>query len=250
MCNRNRWAARAIGPSVHLRFTATRAQDNIVLTVAYGGTFDGKAWFSGVTIDEAAGAEPWPAPVRCHDLWPGLSLSRRRMDLPPHRRPALRARLPAWPSDGQGNPAVHGALRGGAGSIGQEQKLESGAHHCQRLFSCEVSIRRFSQEMKGIADGASDAGARWEGRPIDLTDIRGGQHHRRAGRAQAQRCTVTPNGLEGLRLVAPDYVQSQARRGAGSLQRLRRHRTSHARRTHGDRAHHLVAAHARPNRPT
>ena len=38
---------------VHLRFTATRAQDSIVLTVAYGGTFDGKAWFSGVTIDEA-----------------------------------------------------------------------------------------------------------------------------------------------------------------------------------------------------
>ena len=25
--------------------------------------------------------------------------------------------------------------------------------------------------MKGIADGASDAGARWQGRRIDLTDI-------------------------------------------------------------------------------
>src|SRR5580700_5285770 len=33
--------------SVHLRFTATRAHDSIVLTVAYGGTFAGKAWFSG-----------------------------------------------------------------------------------------------------------------------------------------------------------------------------------------------------------
>src|SRR5580704_8498757 len=36
---------------VHLRFTATRTHDNIVLTVAYGGTFDGRAWFSGVTVD-------------------------------------------------------------------------------------------------------------------------------------------------------------------------------------------------------
>src|SRR5271163_4981962 len=33
---------------VHLRFTATRSRDSIVLTVAYGGTFDGNAWFSGV----------------------------------------------------------------------------------------------------------------------------------------------------------------------------------------------------------
>src|SRR5580658_718006 len=39
---------------VHLRFIATRAQDNLVLTVAYGGTFDGKAWFSGVSIDQIA----------------------------------------------------------------------------------------------------------------------------------------------------------------------------------------------------
>src|SRR5208282_5793520 len=48
---------------VHLRFTATRAQDSIVLTVAYGGTFDGKAWFSGVTVDNATAVESWPAPA-------------------------------------------------------------------------------------------------------------------------------------------------------------------------------------------
>src|SRR3984885_13555260 len=46
---------------VHLRFTATQARDNIVLTVACGGTFAGKAWVSGVTVDEASGFDAWPA---------------------------------------------------------------------------------------------------------------------------------------------------------------------------------------------
>src|SRR5277367_1630839 len=47
---------------VHLRFTATRAHDSIVLTVASGGTFDGRAWFSGVNIDQVASDTPtWPA---------------------------------------------------------------------------------------------------------------------------------------------------------------------------------------------
>ncbi|HEV2691251.1 MAG TPA: carbohydrate binding domain-containing protein, partial [Bryobacteraceae bacterium] len=39
---------------VHLRFIATRAQDNILLTAGNGGAFDGKAWFAGVSIDEAS----------------------------------------------------------------------------------------------------------------------------------------------------------------------------------------------------
>ena len=34
-----------------------------MLTVAYGGTFDGKAWFSGVTLNEspANSTDSWPA---------------------------------------------------------------------------------------------------------------------------------------------------------------------------------------------
>ena len=131
---RNRWPARAIGPSVHLRFTATSAQDNIVLTVAYGGAFDGKAWFSGVSVDEAPGAEPWPAPAAVTTIWPRLSLPGRRMDLSSHRRPALRARLSARASDGQRDRAIHGALRRRTGSQGQEQELGSGAHHGHRAL--------------------------------------------------------------------------------------------------------------------
>jgi hypothetical protein len=39
-----------------LRFVATRAQDQILLTVANGGAFQGKAWFEGLCLDEASNA--------------------------------------------------------------------------------------------------------------------------------------------------------------------------------------------------
>src|SRR5215471_5440819 len=44
-----------------LKFTATRAQDQVALTVGNGGSFEGKAWFEGVSIDEASTADEWPA---------------------------------------------------------------------------------------------------------------------------------------------------------------------------------------------
>ena len=46
---------------VHLRFTATSAQDSILLTAGKGGAFDGKAWFAGVTIDEVSAKDDWPS---------------------------------------------------------------------------------------------------------------------------------------------------------------------------------------------
>ncbi len=119
---------------VELRFTATRAQDSIVLAVAYGGTFDGKAWFSGVTVEDAPGVGAVARAQRRHHLWSRLSLPGGRMDLSSRRRPALRARLSAWPPDGQRDSAIHGALRRRAGSQRQEQELESGAHHRHRAI--------------------------------------------------------------------------------------------------------------------
>ena len=59
--------------------------------------------------------------------------------------------------------------------------------------------------MKGIADGASDAGARLEGRPIDLTDMLVVNTTVELGDLK-EALSVTPNGLEGLQLVAPNYV--------------------------------------------
>src|SRR5260370_6434110 len=39
---------------VHLRFTATRAQDNILLSAGLGGAFEGKAWFAGISLAEGS----------------------------------------------------------------------------------------------------------------------------------------------------------------------------------------------------
>src|SRR6185436_17790406 len=44
-----------------LKFTATRSQDAILLAVANGGAFKGKAWFEGISLDEASTSDAWPA---------------------------------------------------------------------------------------------------------------------------------------------------------------------------------------------
>jgi hypothetical protein len=62
--------------------------------------------------------------------------------------------------------------------------------------------REYLEEMRGIADGATDAGARYEGRPIDLTDVV-------ALNSWAEILTLdsaldaTPTGLEGIRFPRP-----------------------------------------------
>jgi len=84
-----------------------------------------------------------------------------------------------------------------------------------RTTATALFMRGFDQEilaeMKGIADGASDAGARWEGRPIDLTDIVVVNTTVELGDLSAA-LSVTPSGLEGLNLIAPNYVNRK--RGA------------------------------------
>ncbi|HUJ20049.1 MAG TPA: carbohydrate binding domain-containing protein, partial [Bryobacteraceae bacterium] len=44
-----------------LRFVATRAQDQILLTAGHGGAFQGKAWFEGVSLDEVSTVDEWPS---------------------------------------------------------------------------------------------------------------------------------------------------------------------------------------------
>ncbi len=80
-----------------------------------------------------------------------------------------------------------------------------------RTTATALFLHGFDQEilaeMKGIADGASDAGARWEGRPIDLTDIVVVNTTVELGDLSAA-LAVTPNGLEGLRLAAPSMSRT------------------------------------------
>ena len=91
--------------------------------------------------------------------------------------------------------------------------------------------------MKGIADGAAAAGAKFDGRPIDLLDI------------VALNCEIeidmldaalraTPTGLEGKTFKEPQYDKPAAQEGP--LLRLRRHRPGHGGRQDRLRPHHHV----------
>jgi Phospholipase B len=189
--------------NVHLRFTATRAHDSIVLTVAYGGTFAGKAWFSGVTLDEAPGVEPWPVAAAVTTYGP-----------------AYRYPVGGWIYVHiEGKPYERGYQHGHlmAKEIPQymercasdlDPKNKSKSWNLARTTATALFLRGFDreilEEMKGIADGASDTGARWEGRAIDLTDILVVNTTVELGDLSSA-LTVTPNGLEGLRLAAPNY---------------------------------------------
>ena len=50
---------------------------SILLTAGSGGAFTGKAWFEGVSLDEASAADSWPARDAVQHIRPRLPLSRR-----------------------------------------------------------------------------------------------------------------------------------------------------------------------------
>jgi hypothetical protein len=190
---------------VHLRFIATRAQDNLVLTVAYGGTFDGKAWFSGVALTEAEVpvSQPWPAPSAVTSYGPAYRYPiggwiYLHIEGKPYERGYQHGRLMA--------AEIPRYMERCAAELDPKGKNKS--WDLARTTASALFLHGFDeeilQEMKGIADGASDAGARWEGRPIDLTDIVVVNTTVELGDLK-EALPVTPNGLEGFHLAAPDY---------------------------------------------
>ena len=62
--------------------------------------------------------------------------------------------------------------------------------------------------MRGIADGASDAGAKWQGRRIDLVDIVVSNITVELNELRSAM-TVTPTGLEGLKFEPPAYYDKK-----------------------------------------
>src|ERR1035437_9858765 len=148
-----------------LKFTATRAQDAILLAVANGGAFKGKAWFEGVSLDEASSTDAWPA------------------------REAVKTFGPAWryPAAGwiylhiEGKPYERGYQHGYLMAREIPEYLERCAADlgtnaagwgALRTQASALFLRGFDreilEEMRGIADGASDAGTKWQGRRLDV----------------------------------------------------------------------------------
>jgi hypothetical protein len=189
---------------VSLRFVATTANDAIQLTAGEGGTFSGKAWFSGVAVEEASSEGTWPASGVVQRFGPAYR----------------------YPTGGwiylhiEGKPYERGYQHGHLLSReiveymdrsaalldpnSKDRAWEDGRTMAKALFERGFD-REYLEEMRGIADGASDAGAKWGERRLDLTDIITANTVTELGDIH-EAMTVTPSGLEGLHLKPPSYA--------------------------------------------
>jgi len=189
---------------VRLRFTATRAQDNILLTAGNGGAFDGKAWFAGVSLDEVSSKDDWPSFAAVRTFGPAYRYPTGgwiylHIEGKPYERGYQHGHLMA-------KEIVQYMARCAADldSKGKNQSWNLARTSANALF-----LRGFDQEileeMKGIADGASDNGAKWDGRRIDLIDMVVANTTVELGELR-NALPMTPTGLEGLRLESPFYI--------------------------------------------
>jgi hypothetical protein len=190
---------------VQLRFTATRAQDNILLTAGTGGAFEGKAWFAGVSVEEASTAGEWPARTAIATYGPAYRYPASgwiyvHIEGQPYERGYQHGRLMA-------NEIVQYMERCAA-QIDSKNKKDG--WDLARNTDNALFLRGFDpeilEEMKGIAEGASDAGARWQGRRIDLIDLVVVNTTVELGQLR-EALPITPNGLEGLHLESPEFFE-------------------------------------------
>ncbi len=188
---------------VRLRFTATRAQDSILLTAGNGGAFDGKAWFAGVSIDEASSKDDWPAQAAVTTFGPAYRYPTGgwiylHIEGQPYERGYQHGHLMA--------KELVQYLERCAAELDSKGKQQS--WNLARTTANALFLRGFDQEileeMKGIAEGAADAGAKWDGRRIDLIDIVVANIVVELGELSGA-LPVTPTGLEGLHLESPVY---------------------------------------------
>jgi hypothetical protein len=189
-----------------LRFVASRADDRILLTVGNGGAFTGKAWFSSVSLDEASDTANPPAPTVSTFgpayRYPSAGWIYLHIEGQPYERGYQHGYLMAR--------EIPEYLERCAAELGARAEAES--WDPLRTTVNALFLRGFDheilEEMKGIADGASDAGAKWLGRRIDLVDIAVANTTVELGEL-SEAMPMTPTGLEGLNLNAPPYFDRQ-----------------------------------------
>ena len=187
-----------------LRFVATRAEDRILLTVGNGGAFTGKAWFSGVSLDEAASADDPPA-ATVVTFGPAYRYPRAgwiylHIEGQPYERGYQHGHLMA-----REIPEYLARCAAELGAKAEEESWNQLRTTVNALFLRGFD-REILEEMKGIADGASDAGAKWLDRRIDLVDIAVANTTVELGELE-WAVSMTPTGLEGLPLRAPTYFE-------------------------------------------
>jgi hypothetical protein len=188
---------------VSLRFVASRAKDAILLVAGNGGALGGKAWFEGVSIDEASSADEWPAAEAVQTFGPA------------YRYPAagwIYLHIEGKPYD---RGYQHGYLM--AREIPEYLKRcafelagtsDRSSWEMLRTSANALFLRGFDreilEEMRGIADGANANGAEWLDRKIDLADLVVANTTVEMGQLRSA-VARTPTGLEGLDFARPPY---------------------------------------------
>ncbi len=183
-----------------LKFIASRATDQVVLTAGNGGTFQGKAWFEGISLDEVSGNDAWPIREAVQTFgpayrYPAAGWIYLHIEGKPYERGYQHGHLMAR--------EIPEYLARCAADLGGERAWSQ-----YRLMADAVFLRGFDkeilEEMRGIADGASDAGATWKNERIDLVDIVVANVTVEMGELRGAM-RVTPTGLEGLSFDKPHY---------------------------------------------
>ena len=186
---------------VTLPFVASRSQDQILLTVATGGSFSGKAWFEGIRLEEAASDADWPVKEAVQTFgpayrYPAAGWIYLHIEGKPYERGYQHGHLMAQ--------EIPQYMERCAALLGSKEHWDDYRRTVDALF-----LRGFDQEileeMRGIADGASDAGARWRDRRIDLIDIAVANTTVELGELGGA-LEATATGLEGLDLEKPPYA--------------------------------------------
>ncbi|HTX77297.1 MAG TPA: C45 family autoproteolytic acyltransferase/hydrolase, partial [Terracidiphilus sp.] len=186
---------------VSLKFVAGRSQDQILLTVGAGGSFRGKAWFEGVHLDEIpSSSEEWPAREAVETFgpayrYPAAGWIYLHIEGQPYERGYQHGHLMSR--------EIPEYLARCAALLGSKDHWDDYRTTANALFLRGFD-RELLEEMRGIADGASDAGAQWKDRRIDLLDIVVANTTVEMGEL-AYAVSATPTGLEGLSLDAPPY---------------------------------------------
>jgi phospholipase B-like protein len=192
---------------VNLRFTATRADDQVVLNVAGGGAFTGKAWFEGISIEEVAQSAALPQKATLRTFGPAYRYPRGgwlyvHIEGEPYERGYQHGYLLAR--------EIEQYIDRCASQL--DAKSKTTAWNNGRTVANALFLRGFDKEilteMKGIAEGAAAAGAKVNGRTIDLVDVVTLNTITELGELRSAM-PMTPSGLEGLNLMKPRYDPSK-----------------------------------------
>ena len=188
-----------------LKFVASRAQDQVLLTAAAGGTFTrGKAWFEGVSLDEVSSADEWPTREAVQTFgpayrYPSAGWIYLHIEGAPYERGYQHGHLMAR--------EIPEYLERCAADLGSKDQWNQYRTTANALFLRGFD-REIMEEMRGIADGASDAGAKWLNRRIDLMDIVLANVTVEMGELSSAVGT-TATGLEGLSFDKPEYARGK-----------------------------------------